>query len=162
MKNNFNILLCSPMKGYIGGISRWTEHILDYYNKVSNTDINIKCYFPDPTSYRKIKNRFIKGIVIYFKLIVGICNQMRNGDVDIIHLCSSSSISLIKDIVILFLSKIYGVKFILHFHFGRIPEIYERKNYEYYLIEILRRYSDSIIVLDRRSYNCLVELGGTN
>lgn len=38
------VLLCSPYNGVLGGISRWTEHIVQYYNSNKTDDLELEIF----------------------------------------------------------------------------------------------------------------------
>jgi glycosyltransferase involved in cell wall biosynthesis len=77
-------------------------------------------------------------------------------------LVSSASISLIRDILALKVAKKNKVKTIIHFRFGRIPEIYSKQNWEYKLLHKVITLADVVIVIDKKSYNTLVQAGYKN
>ena len=60
------------------------------------------------------------------------------------------------------LAKKKGIKTVVHFHFGRIPELFQCKNREWrYLIKVLRL-ADQVVVMDEKSYGTLLENGYGN
>ncbi|MBS1572889.1 MAG: glycosyltransferase family 4 protein [Bacteroidetes bacterium] len=51
---------------------------------------------------------------------------------------------------------------IIHFHFGRIPDIYKEKRWEYKLIHRVISSVDKVIIIDKNSYNTLKSYGYKN
>ncbi len=160
------ILLCSPLDLSSGsGIARWTNHIKRYYSKnASIIDLNI--FSMDRSSYidegvNPIKRAYW-GLKDYYKIINGICTEVSNKKYDIVHIASSASISIVKDIYMLKKLSKYNVKTIVHFHFGRIPILSKTNNWEWKLICKVVKLASKIIVIDKKSYDTLLESGFDN
>ncbi|MGM9800100.1 MAG: hypothetical protein ACI30M_05390 [Muribaculaceae bacterium] len=98
----------------------------------------------------------------YSNILSEFQTKIKTTDYDILHLVSSASVSLIKDWVMLREAKKNGLKTILHFHFGRIPELCLNNNWEWKLVKKVVGISDKVVVLDRLSYQSLFENGFRN
>lgn len=160
-----NILLCSPYQGAIGGISRWTGHILEYYEQNKSDDLNLSHYYESIKAgigdYSKWK-RSIIGFKNYSRIYKGLVKHLQQQNFDIVHFCSSASISLLKDIILLKAVKKRGVKSVIHFRFGRIPELYQKKNWEQKLLNRTIKLADKVVVIDQMSYDTLLKEGYKN
>lgn len=165
--NKPKVLLCAPLRGGIGGIKRWTEHILNYYEENKNDlDIDIELFdtgrkhfiYGDTSKFKRV----ILGIIDYFSLIKGFRKQISSGKYDAVHITTSASFALIGNIIFLRMLAKRGVKSVVHFRFGRIPQLVSEKNWEYRLLQKVIRLSSSAIVLDQASYRSLVRLGFEN
>ena len=160
-----NVLLISPLpEDLIGGISFWTSHILSFYQKKDNSNVQIQQYFgrnviPIHTGDSLLK-RLYRGFRAYIPMYFAIKKILKSNGYDIFHLCSSGSISLVKDFCLLHLAKKMGVKSVLHFHFGRIPDLYSKSNWEYKLLIMVVKQADCTIVLDKRSFDILYKITG--
>ncbi len=158
------VLFCSPL-GNVGGISRWTQHILNYY-RTNNSDIELVQYYGTKNSGSHTGDSFLarvyRGACKYIPLYRSVKKRICQERFDILHLCSSASISLLKDIFILRCAKKRGLKTILHFHFGRIPDLFVQKNWEYKLLIRAISYADKVIVIDHKSYDTLIQAGYKN
>lgn len=163
------ILLCTPYldkPGVIpGGINIWARNILNFYHSVGS-DVQIT-----PVSFDRKYNvsetstviaRLIYGIRDYFSAIQDARNYLKTQKYDVLHLCTSAQLSLYKDLFVLKMAKRYGAKAVVHFHFGRIPELIKTKNSEYRILMKVCKAADSIIVMDKRSEEALQEVGFTN
>lgn len=150
------LLLVSPLPPPYGGIARWTEQLLAFLNKNSvieykHLDIAVRWR----TVHGGVLLRLFGGNIqlfydylrFIFSLILGF---------NIIHLTSSGSFGLVRDLFFSFTAKLFRAKFIIHIRFGRIPEIFESKNYEYYLLLLIFKFTDKIICIDRNTYNFLL------
>lgn len=158
------ILLCTPPPGYSGGISRWSEHILNYYQAIDKKDIDVEL-FPLPRKKAgsfSLFRRLFTGLFEYCVIIYNFWKRIRKRNSEIIHLVSSASISLVKDLIIILIAEKYNNKSIVHFRFGRIPEIIKSRNWEYFLLKLVIKKSTKVIVIDSTSFDALKILGYNN
>lgn len=158
------VLLVSPLVSTVmGGIAKWTENIMSYYSMASSSKIVLlPCYnenIQNPLGKDNLIVRIKKGINNYVPLLRKVSKELDNEQIDVIHICSSASIGLIKDILLIKMAKRKGVKSIIHFHFGRIPAIFSTNNWEHLLITKVIECSDKVIVMDKASYRTLEEYG---
>lgn len=160
------ILLCSPVVGASntnpGGIAVWLKNIMDIY-KQDPKDIEIDIQSCDRKKYINENTNLIKriydGIIDYVKIISEIRKKIKREKYDIIHLCSTASISLIKDYIIFKIAKRYGIQTVIHFHFGRIPQLKKQNNKEWRLLKKIVENADKVIVIDNESYLALSQNG---
>lgn len=163
------VLFCSPYlqkEGIVkGGINVWGHNILEYY-KTQTAPLDLI-----PVSFDRIYNvqedtgvltRFVYGIKDYWASISTANKKMSQEKVDVLHLCTSAQLSLFKDLFLLKLAHRKGVKTAVHFHFGRIPEVLKFNNWEGKMIRRVCNNSDSIIVMDQKSYITLLKEGYNN
>jgi len=154
------VLLLSPLPPPHGGIAGWTLNILEYYR---NNNFNYKIIHQDTAvKARRVTNtsllqRIISGVSVTRKIYYSLEKQLLEKKPDVIHLTSSASIALLKDLLLLHLARKYNVPGIIHFRFGRIPDLKRANNWEWYLLCKVIRESQLSIVIDRTSYNSLVE-----
>lgn len=162
------ILFATPYSDIAGGINQWAKHIISYYEKIeSEVEIELMPMNShmkgDPSivsesTYRRILN----GILTYSKVVNNLKASLRKSKYDILHIASSASISLLKDYLMIKIAKKQGVKTALHFHFGRIPELAKKNNWEWKLLTKVVKMSDVAIVIDQASYDTLLKAGYKN
>jgi hypothetical protein len=87
----------------------------------------------------------IEFINIFLKYI-------KKDNPDLIHLTSSASLGLFRDLIIILIAKRKKIKTVIHFRFGRIPELSIIKSWEWFFIKLIVKLSDSTIVIDNASY----------
>lgn len=161
------VLLCTPWDiSHGGGISRWAHHIVSHYKSCDTSNLNIDICPMDRTSYldeivSPIKRAY-SGLKDYYNISKIIIDKVNKGNYDVVHLVSSASISLAKDIYILRQLKRQNVKTVIHFHFGRIPQLFEKNNWECRLMKMVLKLADKIVVLDKMSYDTLEKHGYKN
>lgn len=164
-----NVLFCTPYlqtpEVVSGGIGIWANNIINHHHKV-NSNINlIPVSFDrkyDVTETDGAIKRLYHGVKDYWNCIRNAFERIDEGGVDVLHLCTSAQLSLYKDFYILKKARKKGVKTAIHFHFGRIPEIVEANNREGKMVLKVCKAADTVIVMDKRSYLCLVAKGFTN
>ena len=55
-----------------------------------------------------------------------------------------------------------NIKVVVHFHYGRIPELCKNKNWEWKLVQKVIDLADCVIVIDKLSYDTLIKIGYSN
>lgn len=161
------ILLSSPLGGNAGGIAKWTRHILDYYNTYSAPDIRLILSNSRRSqgifSNTSLPKRIYLGIKDNLQYIHKFKKELSSDTYDIVHIASSASLGLFKDLQMIRITHKKGIKIVIHFHFGRIPDIYRKKgSWEHRLIEEVISKADRVIVLDQKSYYVLKQNGHNN
>lgn len=159
------ILLATPYGAAIGGIARWSQHIVKYYEKNGRKDCEMDILPMGRQSFTNIDSalkRIYYGVKDYYGFLAKEKEMLKAKQYDIFHLVSSASLSLFKDLIMLRAAKKRGVKTIVHFRFGRIPELSQQKNWEWKMICKVVALSDTTIVLDKSSYNTLHDAGYKN
>lgn len=152
------ILLISPYGGTQGGISRWTEHIIDYYNNQIDKVIKLdllpvqRSVFVNGVSFW---GRLIYGFKDYAEIIRLFKDKINKQEYNLVHISTSASISLLKDLLILRIAKKYKIKSVIHFHFGRIPILQKKNNWEWKLLLMVVTKADCSIVMDQCSFEVL-------
>lgn len=161
-----NILLATPYGGVPGGISRWTEHIIKYYNSLPTKDVKLDLLPMGRSSfvskYSSVFFRLKSGYLDYCKILRDFRKKLKYGKYDVMHLVSSASISLCKDLYMLRKAHRHKIKTVIHFRFGRIPSLSVSKNWEWRLLCKVVKLADKVIVIDKLSYDVLKKEGYNN
>lgn len=159
------VLLVSPLPPPVGGIASWTVHMLNFLGKKKKdyelVHLNSAIKNKRITDKRVI-NRIISGTHDFLSQYNTLVKRVKVDRPDIVHITSSASLALFKDYLFASVLKRRGIRSIIHFRFGRICEIKEKKNWEWFLFKTVTRAYDEIIVLDLRSYECLFSSGIKN
>lgn len=164
-----HVLFCSPylqQPGIVtGGINVWGNNIINHHN-ITKSEIEL-C----PISFDRVFGvredtsaiaRIIYGIRDYKASIDKAIARIKEGGIDVMHLCTSAQLSLFKDLYLLNRAKKLGVKTVVHFHFGRIPELLAKKNWEGQLLMNVCKVASSVAVMDLASFDALKNVGLTN
>lgn len=154
------VLICSPRTGVVGGIARWTRHILEY---AASEHVTLELVdFARTRSGRTIRFSLLKGAYAlndYVKLIRKAVSSIRTTRCDVLHITTPASFLLLKDLILLRAARRKGLKTIVHFHFGRIPDLYRMRNWEQKLLDRVIRRADRVVVIDKASYDTLLSNG---
>ncbi len=163
------VLLCTPYltdEGIIqGGIGVWANNLLEYYNTLDCEADLVPLSFDrryNVSGRTTTFERIFYGVRDLWKPIKAAKKYMTVNKVDVLHLCSSAQLSLYKDIYVLKMAKRMHVKAVIHFHFGKIPELMKANNREAKMIKRVCKVADKVIVMDKRSYNALCDEGFQN
>lgn len=162
-----SIMICSPLNSSIGGISRWTELISRHFNIQSaeheNPPFSIEIFPMNNlagTHEFNIIIRSICGIFSYFCFITAFLIRFLFHKLpDAVHICSSGSLGLLRDIALIQICRTFKVPIALHFHFGRIPDLMRKDGWEWRLLKSASLKATMVLVLDRRSLETLAKIG---
>ena len=165
--NKRKVLLISPNpKSAVGGIARWTGHVLRYYAQKGREQLDLVYHsyskavggFASDSKLTRIKKAFHNYLPLYKEFVA----LIKKEHFDVVHLCSSASWGLLRDIAMIRAAKRKSIKTVIHFRFGRIPELYQNKNWEQKLLDKIIRLVDMAVVIDKQSYTTLMEFGYSN
>ena len=157
------VLLCSPYNAgpeyEQGGIEVWANNMISYYRTL-NSDVIVDVV-PFNRKVREGGSMFSRiwgGLGDYRIAIKETIKQLDYG-YDVLHLCTSAQLSLTKDFIVLKKAKRKGVKTVVHLHFGRVPELVQKRNWEWKLLKSVIILADAVVTMDMKSYQALRNLG---
>ncbi|MBR5562769.1 MAG: glycosyltransferase family 4 protein [Bacteroidales bacterium] len=159
------VLFCSP---YLrsesivkGGINTWGGYIVSYYENQGDNDVKLLPISFDRSIYqsadRCFLGRIIDGLKDYRIPVKSAIETMKTEKPDVMHLCSSAGYGLFRDIYLLKLAKRRDIKTVIHLHFGKLPELIKKKNWEGKLLRKILSYCDAVIVMTRASQQSLAK-----
>lgn len=158
------VLLISPLGGVVGGIAMWTKHIVSHMATLSDVNITL-CDFSRKIAGLTISNpikKWLSAAYDYIWLTHNAIQKVKNFNGDVVHICTSASFLLIKDILILQAAKKKGLRTCIHFHFGRIPQLANKHGWEWRLLLKVINMADTAIVMDKMSLSTLADIGYQN
>ncbi len=164
------VLFCSPYLSsddvVKGGINTWGRYIMEYVATDGQSDVEIIPVsfdrFVSSSEGKSIFSRVFRGVQAYKVPVKKAISSMKMDAPDVLHLCTSAGFGLLRDLVLLRKAKRYGIKTVVHFHFGRIPELQKQNNWEWILICKVMRLCDTAVVMNRPSEKTLLASGFTN
>lgn len=160
------VLLISPFSDrLVGGIINWTKYIVSYHkDHLSEVDLSLlyneKASQVLDTSSSLV--RFRKGLSNYLPVIRLFQKEVHSKRYDLVHICTSASYGLIRDLLIVREARKMGIKTIAHMHLGRIPQILKSKGWERLLLLRLVKAVNCVTVMDRFSLEALHAYGIQN
>ena len=161
-----NVLLISPYSdNLVGGIINWTRYIINY-NRIHSEDAEITLLYNeralqvmDSASHLA---RLRAGLSNYLPVVRKFKKAVKEKHYDVVHICTSASLGLIRDLLVVRAAKKQGLRTVAHMHFGRIPQILNTKDWERMLLLRLVKRVDCVAVMDSASYESLQGLGFSN
>lgn len=159
------LLLCSPTQN-IGGITKWTGYITNYLRENPHPEYSMELLPMENAGYlgenaSKLK-RLSKGISAYTRFIRKFHKTVSNEKFDIVHICSSASLGLLRDYLMLRICRRKKIPVCLHLHFGRIPELIKANNAEWKLMTKVLKLCTTVIVMNNESEDALRKEGFRN
>ncbi len=162
------VLLIAPMPNPgcpIGGMGSVTENMLQFLE--SNKQIVQLSFYNTLHKIRPITStslpiRILTGILNSLKTYFATLLIIKKERPDLIHLASSASFALIKDYLIVKTARRHRIPVVMHWHFGRVPELADSNNWEWYLFTKVIRSSTLSIVIDPKTYETIQRQGSSN
>ena len=142
----------------------WTKHIVNYMATLSDVNISL-CDFSRKIAGQTISSpikKWLSAAYDYICLTHAAIHKVKDFDGDVVHICTSASFLLIKDILILQTAKKKGLRTCIHFHFGRIPQLANKRGWEWKLLLKVISIADTAIVMDKMSFSTLEDNGYQN
>lgn len=154
------VLIVSALPPPEGGIASWTRTVLDYGTRSHEVDVvhvNSAVTVRAMTDLRLIK-RLHSAFVDGRRLYQDVGRAIERHRPNVLHLSSSGSLALLKELLLLRKARAKGMRTVLHWHSGRIPQIAAHGGWKWKWLLKLLRLADDIIVLDRASYETLLRV----
>lgn len=165
------VLFCSP---YLdnpdivkGGIQMWGKYIVSYHEEYAKNELELI-----PVSFDRRSFHSNGKSPLWYRLYTGIKEQgaslrsakklLRSERPDVVHICTSASFGLIKDILLIKAAHKVGAKAVAHLHFGRAPELAKKRNWEWKLLSKVVKTADVTVVMNKPTYDILVQEGFGN
>ena len=158
------VLLCTPYKKASnvnwGGISVWANNILSFAKEREDIDqvllipVSYDRYHRVPSG-KNIVLRFWYGYQDVRRSLKNTKITIKRTNPDVIHICSSASLGILRDLLLLSIARRNNIRFIVHFHFGLIPELQQNNGIEWKLIKYLVNHADNTIVMTKDSFEVL-------
>ena len=147
-----NILLVSPYPPPYGGIANWTKMIVEY-TKDPAVGVNLHLVNTAPkrraTEGRGMLERIVEGGTSMFTHRAAVAKILKKEKIDCIHLVTSGSLAVVRDLMILQLAKQKKIPVAYHLRFGRIPELHQVQNWEWKLLAEAMQRANCVISLDK-------------
>lgn len=148
----------------IGGISTWSDSILEYLEK---NNINYVVHVDSSVKLKKFgKESFgakvLSGVLDTIRLFCIFIVSLVKYRPEYVVVASPAHFACFKDLFYLLACKVLCCKLVMHYHFGRIPTISKENNWEWKILKFNVIHSYKAIVIDSRSFNCLISHGFTN
>ena len=149
------ILVCAPVAPPLGGIATWSEELksLNFYDKGFGVNI-----FPTNIPGRKSRMygyfyRLINGLFYGIPFVLRYFVELVVGRYSVVHVCTSGGFAHFRDIFLLSVANLFGIKTIIHLHFGCVDQGYKWVPGGRLFLQLAAKLADNILVLDERMIN---------
>lgn len=164
------VLLCTPYLDtpdvVSSGIGTWARNIMAFNQDAGNSIDIVPVSFDRHTHIEEYTvggfRRYYSGIKEVGRCVINAIRKIKKEKPDVIHVCTSGHIGFFKDILLTHIAHRKGIRSIIHFHFGRVPDILAEKGFEYKLLKKVLSIADAVVVIDGKSFKALLELGYKN
>ncbi len=147
-----NILLVSPYPPPYGGIANWTKMLVEY-TKDPAAEVNLQLVNTAPkrrtTEGRGMLERIVEGGTSMFTHRAQAAKILKTQKIDCIHLVTSGSLAVFRDLLIMQLAKQKKTPVVYHLRFGRIPALCKAQNWEWKLLAKAMQAASCVISLDK-------------
>lgn len=154
------VALVAPLPPPAGGIARWTEGLLKFAMSDPSVEIVI---IDNAARYRPIWNlstlrRIVGGTLHGIALLGKFGRTLLTKNPDVVHITTSGSLGLLRDLVFISLARAMGIPVVLHMRGGRLPRAIAAGNWEAKLARAAFHLAGSGIVLDAESEKAIRSL----
>ena len=144
------LLLVSRKPPPYGGIAHWTLLLTAWLQ--SRGDIAFRFVDTAARSHAvddlNIPKRLIGGAVWGVRDAWRVIVQLIRFRPEVIHLTTSGSVGVLRDIVVLSLARLFGARAVYHIRFGRIPELARGRGWEWRLLRCAMRLAHIVLAID--------------
>jgi glycosyltransferase involved in cell wall biosynthesis len=151
------IMLVSPLPPPSGGIASWTSSILPQLRSIA--DISI-IHVDTAVRWRRANDltglkRILGGSVQGGRDLVRIRSGLTRKRCDVLHLCTSGSLAILRDVLILWLARRQGVRRVIQFRMGRLPDVIAANGWEWLITRRAMALADTVLLLDQGSISSI-------
>lgn len=148
------VIFLAPISSNAGGIAVWLKNVISF--------CNMNCIAYDVIdTFREQKqtlvNRFIKPFLKLHSQKAKLIKEYKKNKNIILHVASSGSFGLFRDLSLIKKAQRLSIPVIFHIHFGRVPQVFDKKNWEYLLLKKCFALSSKIVAIDPYTFSVIKE-----
>lgn len=152
------ILFITPFPPPMGGIANWAK-IVTHHIQENVKDVEYKYINTAPrkrsTEGRSLFNRVFGGFFSIIRTKKQLKKDLKNFKPDVVHINTSGSLALFRDIKVLKLLKKHNVRSVLHIRYGRVPDVLKTNSLESRLLKKAFNLVSKIIAIDAKTYDSI-------
>lgn len=146
-----SVCLVSPLPPPTGGIAQWTERLrtdLESNDRVELlvVDSSVRSRAPYQLS---LGWRFYAGVLTSIRVATSLVRCLTRQRPEVVHINTSGSLGLTRDIVLAVIARVARARVVGHLRFGRAPEIFAAKSWEFRLLSAFLKLSHVCVAIDR-------------
>lgn len=153
------VMLIAPVPPPYGGIAHWTVLLKERMAK--DEGVSLSALINTAPRGGKVIGRSLWERVVgqgmdMFRVRHEMKRHIRQEKPDVIHMTTSASMSIVRDILLMRAAKKYHVPVVYHLHFGRTPQLAAHGGREWQMLRRAMSLADAVITIDHGSYDALV------
>ncbi|MDT0530889.1 glycosyltransferase family 4 protein [Micromonospora sp. DSM 115977] len=153
MNRPLRVALVSPLPPPQGGIARWTRMIDGAARDADAVDLVVVDIALRGRSIHQTRlfRRVAAGAIQIARSSWSLAWEMVRRRPDVVHVNTSGHLGTVRDLVLLQMSRAFGVPFVYHIRFGRVPQIAAGNRKEWRLMRRVIARAAAVVVLDERT-----------
>lgn len=153
---NLKLGLIIPTPPPYGGIANWSENLIESLEK-RNIEYHIIDTAPKNrvTEGRNVIDRIFDGGIQLFKQGWALQNWVKKNNVNVIHMTTSGSLAIIRDLVLTRYAKKNNIPIVYHIHYGRISDHIEKNDLQWKFLKRVFKYVYCTVVIDLRTFEAI-------
>ena len=157
--NGFSVKVClvSPLPPPYGGISHWTSLVDEYAINRSDVDLVVVNTAPRWRSIHRsgVLLRSFGGGIQLLRDVLRLVATLAGRRFHAVHLTTSGHLASVRDLVVSYMASLFGVGFVYHIRFGRIPVIAQRNSVEWRVIRRVMLRASKVILIDDATFSAV-------
>lgn len=152
------VSLVAPIPPPYGGIAHWAQLILGHATKGEEVQFSVVNTAPRWRSFHRtgVLLRAVGGGLQVLRDIFMLAQGLYKEKQDVIHLTTSGSLGVMRDLAVCCIAWVYRVPIVYHVHFGRIPDLIGADALEWRLLRKVMLCADAVILIDRASFGAVM------
>jgi glycosyltransferase involved in cell wall biosynthesis len=146
------VLLISPIPPPYGGIAHWTQLVLRYAREQCSGDVEMSVLDTAPRQRRELEvSRLLRvreGVSRMTRDNLRLLGMLRSERPDVVHLNTSGQLAFVRDGLMALILALFGVPFVYHLRFGRVPDMIEGRTLEWRVAKFPLGRAAAVIALD--------------
>jgi glycosyltransferase involved in cell wall biosynthesis len=151
-----HVCLVAPFPPPQGGIATWTVLVTEQARRTGTVRLHLVDTAPRWRDVHDLRRwrRWAVGGAHGMWTVLSVGWQLASG-CSVLHVATSGDLAVYRDIGVMLLAKVFRVPILYHLHFGRVPDIAERRSREWRMLCRALSLTSTVIVLDRRTEEVL-------
>ena len=143
------VCLIAPLPPPYGGIGHWTLMVTNYAASRSDVQFHVVNTAPRWRAFEDLAiwKRVLGGGLQLLRDVLRVLKEFHQQPA-VVHLTTCAQLSVIRDLVILWIARRKGIPVIYHLRFGRIPQLACGSSREWRLLSHAMRRAHTVVAID--------------
>ena len=150
------VLLVAPFPPPYGGIANWSNMLSAYMQQTHDELVTLNIAPKKrSTEGRGLFDRVVVSGLDMLKKKSELKKQIKAHHPNVMHMTTSGSLAIIRDILLLRTAKKCGVPTVYHIRYGKTPEMAQRDSFLWKLFKMAMCLAGSVIAIDKATYDAI-------